>query len=86
MAIGVKVMRRPEREVSYIRATLKGMTLTFKARNNDSPAKMAPMVSAPALRPVGVVSIVRSVAMLQLCHQIMSRGSPKLVIFAGHES
>ena len=30
MSIGVKVMRRPEREVSYIRATLKGMMLTFK--------------------------------------------------------
>ena len=30
MAIGVKVMKRPEREVSYIRATLKGMALTFK--------------------------------------------------------
>jgi NADH-quinone oxidoreductase subunit I len=30
MAIGVKVMVRPEREVSYIRATLKGMALTFK--------------------------------------------------------
>ncbi|HEU4699718.1 MAG TPA: NADH-quinone oxidoreductase subunit I [Gemmatimonadales bacterium] len=30
MAIGVKVMRRPEREVSYVRATLKGMALTFK--------------------------------------------------------
>ena len=30
MAIGVKVMKRPEREVSYVRATLKGMKLTFK--------------------------------------------------------
>lgn len=30
MAIGVKVMRRPERQVSYVRATLKGMGLTFK--------------------------------------------------------
>ena len=30
MAIGVKVMKRPEREVSYERATLKGMALTFK--------------------------------------------------------
>ncbi len=30
MAIGVKVMKRPEREVSYVRATLKGMALTFK--------------------------------------------------------
>jgi len=30
MAIGVKVMKRPERDVSYIRATLKGMSLTFK--------------------------------------------------------
>ena len=30
MAIGVKVMRRPERQVSYVRATLKGMALTFK--------------------------------------------------------
>jgi NADH-quinone oxidoreductase subunit I len=30
MAIGVKVLRRPEREVSYVRATLKGMALTFK--------------------------------------------------------
>ena len=30
MAIGVKVLKRPEREVSYVRATLKGMALTFK--------------------------------------------------------
>jgi len=30
MAIGVKVMRRPEREVSYVRATLKGMSMTFR--------------------------------------------------------
>ena len=30
MAIGVKVMKRPEERVSYIRATLKGMALTFK--------------------------------------------------------
>ncbi|HET9727534.1 MAG TPA: 4Fe-4S binding protein [Gemmatimonadales bacterium] len=30
MAIGVKVMKRPEREVSYVRAALKGMALTFK--------------------------------------------------------
>ena len=30
MAIHVKVMKRPERQVSYIRATLKGMALTFK--------------------------------------------------------
>ena len=30
MAIGVKVMRRPETQVSYVRATLKGMALTFK--------------------------------------------------------
>jgi NADH-quinone oxidoreductase subunit I len=30
MAIGVKVMKRPEREVSYVRATLKGLSLTFK--------------------------------------------------------
>jgi NADH-quinone oxidoreductase subunit I len=30
MAIGVKVMKRPETDVSYIRATLKGMRLTFK--------------------------------------------------------
>ena len=30
MAIGVKVMHRPVREVSYLRATLKGMVLTFK--------------------------------------------------------
>ena len=30
MAIGVKVMKRPERQVSYVRATLKGMALTFK--------------------------------------------------------
>ena len=29
MAIGVKVMKRPDGEVSYIRATLKGMSLTF---------------------------------------------------------
>ena len=30
MAIGVKVLERPEHEVSYVRATLKGMALTFK--------------------------------------------------------
>jgi NADH-quinone oxidoreductase subunit I len=30
MAIGVKVLHRPENEVSYVRATLKGMALTFK--------------------------------------------------------
>src|SRR4029077_523552 len=30
MAIGVKVLHRPESQVSYVRATLKGMALTFK--------------------------------------------------------
>ena len=30
MAIGVKVLKRPETQVSYVRATLKGMALTFK--------------------------------------------------------
>jgi len=30
MAIGVKVLHRPESEVSYVRAALKGMALTFK--------------------------------------------------------
>jgi NADH-quinone oxidoreductase subunit I len=30
MPIGVKVMTRPVGEVSYIRATLKGMSLTFR--------------------------------------------------------
>ena len=30
MAIGVKVMRRPEQQVSYVRAALKGMSLTFQ--------------------------------------------------------
>ena len=30
MAIGVMVMKRPAREASYVRATLKGMALTFK--------------------------------------------------------
>ena len=30
MAIGVKVLERPIEEVSYVRATLKGMALTFK--------------------------------------------------------
>ncbi len=29
MAIGVKVMKRPGTEVSYLRATLKGMALTL---------------------------------------------------------
>src|SRR2546422_7948441 len=29
MAIGVKVMKRPGAEVSYLRATLKGMALTL---------------------------------------------------------
>jgi NADH-quinone oxidoreductase subunit I len=30
MAIGIKVLKRPDRQVSYVRATLKGMALTFK--------------------------------------------------------
>ena len=30
MAIGVKVMQRPGSEASYVRATLKGMALTFR--------------------------------------------------------
>jgi NADH-quinone oxidoreductase subunit I len=30
MAIGVKVMRRPDEGVSYVRAALKGMSLTFR--------------------------------------------------------
>ena len=30
MAIGVKVLPRPSTGVSYVRATLKGMALTFK--------------------------------------------------------
>ena len=30
MAIGVKVMERPVEQTSYVRATLKGMALTFK--------------------------------------------------------
>jgi NADH-quinone oxidoreductase subunit I len=30
MAIGVKVLRRPGRDVSYVRATLKGMAITFR--------------------------------------------------------
>jgi len=30
MAIGVKVLRRPERQMSYLRAALKGMALTFR--------------------------------------------------------
>jgi NADH-quinone oxidoreductase subunit I len=30
MAIGVKVMRRPTSEVSYVRAAMKGMALTFR--------------------------------------------------------
>jgi len=29
MAIGVKLMRRPTQQTSYLRATLKGMALTF---------------------------------------------------------
>src|SRR3989449_7966610 len=29
MAIGVKVMKRPTQQTSYLRATLKGMALTF---------------------------------------------------------
>ena len=37
MAIGVKVMHRPDREVSYLRATLKGMVLTFKRPSLLSP-------------------------------------------------
>ena len=30
MAIGVKVMKRPGSETSYVRATLKGMALTLQ--------------------------------------------------------
>ena len=30
MAIGVKVMKRPGAKVSYVRATLQGMALTFR--------------------------------------------------------
>ena len=30
MAIGVKVLERPRQDVSYVRATLRGMALTFK--------------------------------------------------------
>jgi NADH-quinone oxidoreductase subunit I len=30
MAIGVKVLERPIEQTSYVRATLKGMALTFK--------------------------------------------------------
>ena len=30
MAIGVKTVERPESGASYLRATLKGMALTFK--------------------------------------------------------
>jgi NADH-quinone oxidoreductase subunit I len=30
MAATVKVMRRPKRESSYLRASLKGMALTFR--------------------------------------------------------
>ena len=30
MTIGVKVMKRPETQVSYVRAALKGMGLTFR--------------------------------------------------------
>jgi NADH-quinone oxidoreductase subunit I len=30
MAIGVKVVVRPDKEVSYLRATLKGMAITFR--------------------------------------------------------
>ena len=30
MAIGVKVLKRPDSGVSYVRATLKGMALTFR--------------------------------------------------------
>jgi NADH-quinone oxidoreductase subunit I len=30
MAIGVTVVKRPDRQVSYLRAALKGMALTFR--------------------------------------------------------
>jgi len=30
MAIGVKVVVRPDKEISYLRATLKGMAITFR--------------------------------------------------------
>jgi NADH-quinone oxidoreductase subunit I len=39
MAITVQVMKRPERQSSYIRATLRGMALTF--RHLASPQKRA---------------------------------------------
>ena len=42
MAITVKVMKRPTREVSYVRAALKGMSLTFKHMRQPSVTMQYP--------------------------------------------
>jgi len=42
MTIGVKVMRRPEDQVSYLRAALKGMALTFKHLRQPSVTMQYP--------------------------------------------
>ena len=42
MAVTVKVMKRPTREVSYVRAALKGMSLTFKHMRQPSVTMQYP--------------------------------------------
>ena len=40
MAIGVKLMRRPGSQASYVRAALKGMALTFRHLFRNVSAKI----------------------------------------------
>ena len=47
MPIGVKVMKRPTRETSYLRATLKGMALTFKHLFKEKVTTQYPEEKAP---------------------------------------
>ena len=47
MTIGVKVMKRPEAQVSYVRAALKGMGLTFKKLFEPNPVRAS--LAAPIL-------------------------------------
>ena len=51
MAIGVKVMKRPERQVSYVRATLKGMALTFRHLVNPQKETLEYPDEKPELAP-----------------------------------
>ena len=60
MAIGVKVLERPRREVSYVRATLKGMALDPRTRQPWLGGTTGG-VSGPAVRAIALEQ-VRSVA------------------------